>query len=73
MRVEITSVEKSKKIIFKLIELLSKFMNLANRRSILKNQLHFYMLAINNMKKIKLPFKLVLNIKYLAINLVKDV
>lgn len=52
MRVEITSVEKSKKIIFKLIELLRKFMNLANRRSILKNQLHFYMLVINNMKKL---------------------
>lgn len=58
MRVEIISVEKSKKIIFKLIELLSKFMNLANRRSILKNQLHFYILAINNMKRKKLNYHL---------------
>lgn len=65
MRVEIISVEKPKKIIFKLIELLSKFMNLANRRSILESQLYLYMLAINNMKrkKNKLPFKLILNIK----------
>lgn len=58
MRVEIIPVEKSKEIIFKLIELLSKFMNLANRRSILKNQLHFYMLAINNMKRKKLNYHL---------------
>lgn len=75
MKVEIISVEKPKKIIFKLIELLSKFMNQAKIKSILKSQLHFYKLVINNMKRknFKLPFKLVLNIKHLAINLTKDI
>lgn len=61
------------KLFFKLIELLSEFMNLEDERSIFKNKLYFYMLAINNMKRknFKLPFKLVLNIKYLVINLTK--